>query len=534
MSDSIQVTQLKASQTVQILIVEDERAIALNLKGCLETFGYQVSAIARNSTEAIARVETLSPDLVLMDIMLEDSEQDGIQVAQEIRERFGIPVVYLTAYANQGILERVKATAPFGYVIKPFREKELWMTIETAIQRHHLEQQLHQKQEWLDQILRNMGDGVIVIDTSARVQYINQAAASLTGWSADDALNRSLGEVFQAYQEPTRSPLLPELLQVLERDKMVQLGVDVVLITRTGQQIPIVDSAAPLHNDYQQVTGAVVVFRDIQDLRSAEDQRLLVERSRYLQEHLAQLERLNLLKDEFLSTVSHELRTPLSNIQLATEMLTRVLDELGVLSARVTEGSVPVERYLGILQEEVNQQLVLINNLLDMQRLNAETYPLQKSQILVQDWLPQILEGLEPQCKSQDRQWLMAIPPDLPPLYTDPHVLTRIISELVINACKYTPPHMTIFLNVAPEENPSPFPHIQISVCNSGIEIPIKEQEKVFEPFYRIPAGDRWAARGTGLGLAIVKRFTYLLGGTIQLESGDGQTCFHVRLPLEH
>lgn len=538
MTKSMLMPEQISADAVQILIVEDERAIALHLKDCLESLGYGVAGIAHDSQVAIAKVEALQPTLVLMDIMLEDSEQDGIQIAQEIRKRFKVPVVYLTAYANRSILEQVKATAPFGYLIKPFREKDLWVTLETALERYRLEKQLHLHQEWLDRILQGMGDGVIVFDASGRIQLINQAALTLIGCATEPILHQPIQSVLQICHEQTKVSLMPELLQLLDQETAsrtpLQLVFDTLLTTRSGEHIPIAHSAAPLQDYHQQITGVVVVFRDIRSLQAMHEQQILAERSLYLEEHAAKLELLNRAKDEFLMTISHELRTPLSNIQLATEMLSLVLDQLGVLSARATESSITVERYLTILQEESKQQLILINNLLDLQRLNAGTYPLQPSQILLQDWLPHILESMESLCKDKDRQWLVAIPPDLPTLFTDAHVLTRIVTELVTNASKYTPPSMTIFLNVSLEAELSTQPQIQISIYNSGVEIPVDEQQKIFEPFYRLSPSDRLMVKGIGLGLTLVQGLTHILEGTIQVESANGQTCFHLNLPLAH
>ncbi len=108
----------------QIVIVEDESIVAEHIRRYLQKMGYSVSSVAYSGEKAIAEVEKKSPDLVLMDIVLQ-GEMDGIETARQIRSRFNIPVVYLTAYSDEKILERAKITEPFGYVIKPFYEREL-------------------------------------------------------------------------------------------------------------------------------------------------------------------------------------------------------------------------------------------------------------------------------------------------------------------------------------------------------------------------------------------------------------------------
>lgn len=521
-------------RTIQILVVEDERAIARDLKESLEHLGYSVPAIAGSSVEAIAQVEALRPNLVLMDIVLEDSEHDGIETAQEIRDRFGIPVVYLTAYANSAILERAKATDPFGYLLKPFRENDLWVAIETALKRYRLEQSLHEREEWLSRLLAGMGDGAIAYDNMARVKFINPVAETLTGWTWAEAMDQPMQEVFQIIQEATRSPLLPALLQTVAEGERFYLALDTLLLTKSGEEIPILDSAAPLRDQHSRVIGGIIVFRDAYTLKLANERNLAVARSQQLELQMQEVEHLNQLKDNFLSTVSHELRTPLANIKMATRMLTIALDQLDLLAQSTGSSATPISRYIDILQQETEQELQLVNNLLDIQHMQAETYSFALSLLHLQTWMPQIAEPFRLRAESNQQTLHLTIPPDLPPLWTDAHVLVRIVSELLNNACKYTPPgeQITVTAEVQSPDLPASQQGIVLAVCNSGITIPVEEQERIFEAFYRVPQSDRWKQSGTGLGLALVKKFASLLGGQIEISSASGQTCFYVFLPL--
>ncbi|WP_088894918.1 response regulator [Leptolyngbya ohadii] len=245
------------AEIAKILVVEDERAIARDLKESLEHLGYCVPAIASSSAEAIALAEIWHPDLILMDIVLEDSERDGIETAQEIRDQFRVPVVYLTAHATTTILERAKATDPFGYLLKPFREKDLWVAIETALKRHRLERALHEREEWLSHILSSMGDGVIVFDTESRIRFINPVAESLTGWTETEAIDQPIQHIFHLICEKERSPLLSTLLQTVFHGELFYLLLDTLLITKSGQEVPIFDSAAPLRDRQGVVTGGI-------------------------------------------------------------------------------------------------------------------------------------------------------------------------------------------------------------------------------------------------------------------------------------
>jgi FOG: CheY-like receiver len=118
----------------RILIVEDEYIVAMGIKRMLKSLGYTVTGVALSGEDAISKAELTFPDIILMDIMLK-GDIDGIEAAKEIRERFDVPVVYLTAYSDNKILERAERTEPFGYIIKPFDEKDLYSSIEVALQR---------------------------------------------------------------------------------------------------------------------------------------------------------------------------------------------------------------------------------------------------------------------------------------------------------------------------------------------------------------------------------------------------------------
>lgn len=124
----------------RILIVEDEHIVAMGIKRMLKGLGYTVTGVASSGEDAISKAESTFPDLVLMDIMLK-GELDGVEAAKEIKARFGMPVVYLTAYSDSNILERAKKTGPFGYIVKPFDEKDLHSNIEIALHRYRKEKE---------------------------------------------------------------------------------------------------------------------------------------------------------------------------------------------------------------------------------------------------------------------------------------------------------------------------------------------------------------------------------------------------------
>ena len=134
---------------VRILVVEDEAIIARDIKYTLENLGYTVPAMAASGADAIRKAADLQPDLVIMDIVLK-GPMDGIQAAAEIRAANDVPVIYLTAYGNEETLQRAKVTAPYGYILKPFEERELHITVEIALHRHQMEKKLRESYDSLE------------------------------------------------------------------------------------------------------------------------------------------------------------------------------------------------------------------------------------------------------------------------------------------------------------------------------------------------------------------------------------------------
>lgn len=236
-----------------------------------------------------------------------------------------------------------------------------------------------------------------------------------------------------------------------------------------------------------------------------------------LKQQLAELEQSNLLKDDFVSTVAHELRAPLTNIKMAISLLQNAPD------------ANRQQRYIELLQAECSREFELINDLLDLQRLEQHHPALPLEVLDLQEWLLPMVQTF--QVRSQQRQQTMEvmISPTLAPVAIHPPSLHRLLTELLNNACKYTPPEGLIRLEMGlTRENQTGV--LQITVGNSA-EIPPKAIPHLFDRFYRVPGSDRWQQGGSGLGLALVQKLVESLRGTIQVSSHSGWTRFMVSLP---
>lgn len=144
----------------KIMIVEDEVIVAEDIKRSLLNLGYEVPSVVSSGEEALKKVEELRPDLILMDIVL-NSEIDGVETADKIRSMYNIPIVYLTAYSDEITVEKAKITEPYGYIIKPFKERELHINIEIDLYKHRMERKLRESREWFIKTLKSIGDSVI-------------------------------------------------------------------------------------------------------------------------------------------------------------------------------------------------------------------------------------------------------------------------------------------------------------------------------------------------------------------------------------
>jgi signal transduction histidine kinase len=242
------------------------------------------------------------------------------------------------------------------------------------------------------------------------------------------------------------------------------------------------------------------------------------------QTEVTELERLNYLKDDFLNTISHELRTPVSNIKMAAELLELHLEQMQLLG----EGTV-LDRPFEILKHETQREINLINDLLDLSHLDANIEPLLLTPIDPGSWLRHVAEPFIERAHIQQQTLELHIPDALPALTTDLTDLERIVTELLDNACKYTPAEETIALTMSHISKDNT---LQISVSNTGVEIPPQEQARIFDKFYRIPNNDPWKYDGVGLGLALVKKLAQRLGATIQVESANRHITFRLTVPI--
>jgi PAS domain S-box-containing protein len=283
-----------------ILVVEDEHIVAKDIRQELQRLGYIVPDVVSSGEDAIEKSGELHPDLVLMDIMLK-GKIDGIKAAEKIRVRFDIPVVFLTAYADEDTLNRAKITEPFGYLLKPFDSRDMHITIEMALYKHRIDSRLRESQQWLSTLLTSIGDAVIATDNTGAISFMNQISEKLTGWSSESAMGKELTRVFNTINGDTGLPLESPAKTVLLSNIATCFSKNCLLHSKEGLKIPIEFKATSMVNNKGNVLGVVLVFHDVSESKLAEETiRRAEEQQRLLSERLVKMqeeERLRIARE---------------------------------------------------------------------------------------------------------------------------------------------------------------------------------------------------------------------------------------------
>jgi len=246
----------------KIMVVEDESIVAEHIRKSLENMGHSVTSVASSGEKAIKDAKDKTPDLVLMDIVL-DGELDGIETAKLIRSLFNIPVVFLTAYSDEKILERAKITEPFGYLIKPFNDTDLRIIIEIALYKHKMEKELRDSEQWLTATLKSLGEAVITTDKIGIVKTINPFAEVLTGWKREDALGKPLATVFNVISEGTDKNVKNPIKKAIQEGSFYGLADRTFLIAKEGAKMPVDIIGSAIKDDRDNIIGVALIFYDI-------------------------------------------------------------------------------------------------------------------------------------------------------------------------------------------------------------------------------------------------------------------------------
>ncbi len=497
-----------------ILVVEDEAIVARDLQRTLGDLGYQVLPTAASYDEAIARASERCPDLVLMDIRLQ-GQRDGIHAAEMLRQQFRVPVVFLTAYADDLTLERAKKAQPYGYLMKPIGGHELRSTVEVALYRHRIDMRLRERERWVSTTLRSIADTVVSVDAEGRVNFMNAAAEALTGWPAEEALGRSLADARELVDERTGEPVEPLLSRVLRDRRLVRIR-DVAMVGRDGTRRPVEGVGAPIF-DGDDLLGAVMVLRDVTEQRQLQRQIELADR----------LAALGTLAGGVVNEIGEPLTRLRANVRLAAEEVERHRAELQDLLSGEAYGS--LFRRLESIQQvlaEADEGTARVRRIVTELRTLARSPDDDRRPVDLRRVLSWAGEVVAPEIRS--RACLAMEIGKVPLVNADEARLGQVFVNLLLNAAHAIAPGDVDLNEVRITGGTAPDGRAFVEVRDTGCGIPRELLGRIFDPFYTTkPVGS-----GTGLGLAISHGIVRALEGEIQVDSTVGKgSVFRVLLP---
>lgn len=490
-----------------IVIVEDEQIVALDMRVRLERFGYRVLGTYPRAEEAIAFLEDESspaPDCVLMDINLQ-GEMDGITAANIVRERFVLPVIIITAYADEETIQRAKASEPFAYIIKPFDDRELRTSIVITLYRHSMERRLQERERLLSAILGSIESGVLVTDRSRRIAFANEVALALTGETGLVG-----AEIAEAVPSQVLKTARREGSTLWHRDSGSREDQTIQLTVHPLREPDATDPRA---------SREVWVLQDI--TRRLADERALREKD----EQLAHAEKMDAV-GRIAGGLAHDFNN-LVTIMMGYSRL--AIDDV--------ERNHPLEdirRNIEGIYETARRSSGLTRQLLAYSRVES-TNP---SAIAVDQAISQGAELLE-SVVAENIHLEFTLHASEARVLLDPARLEQVVVNLVLNARDAMPRGGTIVVSTEAVrlEEPlhafirelPPGQYLRLQVDDSGAGIEADAISHIFEPFFTTK--DR--TEGSGFGLATVYATTEDAGGAIDVASTVGQgTTFSVYLPL--
>jgi signal transduction histidine kinase/CheY-like chemotaxis protein len=518
-----------------ILVVEDEQLVALDIARRLEGMGYAV-AMASNSDEAMAAMRAVPPDLVLMDVKL-NGGPDGIEIARRVRSEFDLPVVFLTAYADEGTLQRARVTEPYGYVLKPFVARELKATIEMALQRHWTDRHRREHEE----LQRFLADASARLAESLDYRTVVQRAVDLVVPRYADSCVICLrrleeiapplvvihpdGEADETEGCPEAGGLVQTVLDhgATRLHASLPAGVPIddllgphLVASLRSRAMTVVSLLCVPVRARQRTLGAILLVScragrryGGADVTLAEDfaHRLAMSIDNALLYREAR--RAVRTRDEVLAVVSHDLRTPLGTILLWAEMLAR--------------GAAPPLSSQAIVRtaQRMNR---LIGELLDAASIDAGRLSITPAPYPVAQLVQEAVELFRPLADEKAialRHDVRAAPPLV---LCDRERVLQILSNLVGNAIEHTARGGHVDVRAEPAGA-----DVRFTVQDDGPGIASEQVPHLFERFWRAHSG----RSGVGLGLYIAKNLVELHGGRIGVDTEPGRgSAFFFTLPI--
>lgn len=498
------------------IICLDGRGIVLDVnRKVFDIFGYvPEEVIGKNVFE----IPFMAPE-TLQHVTAEFAEAIGSGAARllvvEARHKDGHPI-YVEASTN--LLEENGQVQGVLVILRDITGRR-----KQEKERERLIAALRASEEKYRALVNNAGVPIIYYDLEGRIQLINKVGARIFGGTVDELVGKSLSEVVPSYAQS----MIPRLRHLAE--SRVGMEFEEFLDLPWGKYW-FVTNMQPVTDADGKVCGAQIVSQDITERKQMEKR--IREYSEELEERLEELEaayeklkELDKLKDSFLSTVSHELRTPLTSIKSFAEILLNYSDDPATQ-----------KEFLGIINEETDRLTRLINDVLDIAKIESGRIQWEVSQLNIAEIIESAMHATRGIVTQGQITVTVDCPPGLPAVWGDRDRIIQVITNLIGNAVKFTPPEGKIWVEaeILSEEGKGDHADmVKVSVTDTGIGIPPEEHHKIFEKFYQVGNTLEGKPMGTGLGLPICKEIVEHFGGKIWVESEPGKgATFSFTLPI--
>lgn len=480
----------------RVLIVEDERIVAMDIAASLRSLKYDVVGMAASADEAYDLAITHKPDIILMDIRLK-GETDGIKATEKIHSFMDVPVIYLTAYADESTLSRAKLTGPYGYLLKPYEKRVLHSTIEMALYKKMVERQIEEHERWLTTILTSIGDALIATDVEVKIKFMNPVAEHLTGFKQGDVLGKHLDDVMFIINEATNERFKNAITLYNNNPNYTE----VLLENRTGFRIPIVYSSSPIKAENGGYTGIVIVFSDI-----SEQKRTEYEKERLFNQVRQAQERLKLLSRRLIEVQETEKRN------LARELH----DEIGQILTAIKIN----------LQTVIRLSNVAEFNLYIKESVDFVDSVLQQVRNLSLDLRPSMLDdlGLVPALRWYiDKQSTRA---GITAKVQTSTFSKRLEPQIEITCFRIAQEALTNIIKHSAASN------VDIYLWIDGMDLNLKivDNGKGFNVYSAL----KRALSGKSIGILGMQERVELIGGKLKIDSKENEgTSIHAIFPLE-
>lgn len=507
-----------------IVVVEDERIAAEDVRRRLESWGYRVQAVVASGEEAIRTAEATQPDLMLMDIHLK-GKMDGVEAARRIKARSDIPVIYATSYVDPATLERARLTDPSGVINKPYDDHEMQSAIASALSRRTMERRIAEAEDRYRRLVATSSE-LIFLRKGRRILSANGAALRVLGYPLEELLRYDVAHFAGA----DCAALLTSLLEEVEKGQACS-NVEVQMLSRAGNPLSVALSAEMCVQNGESVMQ--IVMTNTTERRSAEEEAArfaeeLFDAKAEAEESTRQLRQKHRELARLRDAVAQEHATHLSLVEQCRQDVqtpTATLhDLLSVFDA--TEPTPDLRRHLDEMRTAVRALHEVRFPDLPAVSSGQRSLAVRMQRMDVRQLVLRLIDTYARRARQKGIALSARVATDVPEeVISDPDRLTEVLGELLANAVRHTL-RGEVLVNVRLEPRDGQSGALRCEVIDTGEGVPQDYLSRLFLPYRQHEQPLLQAGMADGVGLALCRQILERLGGTLGAESrlGSGST----------